>query len=186
MNEKEKGKEKEKEKRADDAPEKKPPVSLNKSKIVFFGIIAAAIVFNVIIAFVLIQATKPKNATEKEAQAKADSLQQGEKMHTEIGEIGDPIDAIVNVAGTDGERLLKVVVRLEFPSGKGEEFTKEMKKISPRVKNLLIDLVSEMSLVELNEPAAKDKIRTSLLRKINNTMPKVEVLDVLLDQFIIQ
>ena len=43
-----------------------------------------------------------------------------------------------------------------------------------------------MSLVELNEPAAKDKIRSSLLRKINNTMPKVEVADVLLDQFIIQ
>jgi flagellar basal body-associated protein FliL len=90
------------------------------------------------------------------------------------------------VAGTDGERLLKVVVRLEFPGGKGEEFVKEMKKISPRVKNLLIDIVSEMSLVELNEPAAKDKIRSSLLRKINNSMPKVEVVDVLLDQFIIQ
>ena len=186
MNEKEKGKEKEKDKKADDSPEKKPPAALNKTKIVFFGIIAAAIVFNIIVAFVLIQATKPKNPTEKEAQVKADSLQQNEKSHAEIGEIGDPIDAIVNVAGTDGERLLKVVVRLEFPGGKGEEFAKEMKKISPRVKNLLIDLVSEMSLVELNEPAAKDKIRGSLLRKINNTMPKVEVTDVLLDQFIIQ
>ena len=186
MNEKEKGKEKEKDKKAEDAPEKKPSAPLDKSKIIFFGIIAAAIVFNIIVAFVLIQATKPKNPTEKEAQVKADSLQQNEKSHTEIGEIGEPIDAIVNVAGTDGERLLKVVVRLEFPGGKGEEFVKEMKKISPRVKNLLIDIVSEMSLVELNEPAAKDKIRSSLLRKINNSMPKVEVVDVLLDQFIIQ
>ena len=61
-----------------------------------------------------------------------------------------------------------------------------MKKISPRVKNLLIDMVSEIPLVELNEPTAKDKIRSNLLRKINNAMPKLEVTDVLLDQFIIQ
>jgi flagellar basal body-associated protein FliL len=77
-------------------------------------------------------------------------------------------------------------VRLEFPSGKGEEFVKEMKKISPRVKSLLIDILSEMTLAELIEPAAKDKILKNLLRKINATMPKVEVVDVLLDQFIIQ
>jgi flagellar basal body-associated protein FliL len=50
----------------------------------------------------------------------------------------------------------------------------------------MIDIVSEMTLVELNEPNAKEKILKNLLHKINATMPKVEVLDVLLDQFIIQ
>jgi flagellar basal body-associated protein FliL len=43
-----------------------------------------------------------------------------------------------------------------------------------------------MTLAELNEPTAKDKILKNLMRKINATMPKVEVVDALLDQFIIQ
>ena len=186
MNEKDKGKGNAPDKKPDEGAGKKTAAPANKSKMVFLGAIAAAIVVNIIIAFVLIQVTKPKSPVEKEAEVKADSLQQTDKKHGELGEIGDPIDAIVNVAGTDGERLLKVVVRLEFPGGKGEEVSKEMKKISPRVKNLLIDMVSEIPLVELNEPTAKDKIRSNLLRKINNAMPKLEVTDVLLDQFIIQ
>jgi flagellar basal body-associated protein FliL len=177
---------KEKEKAPESAGEKKPAPGIAKSNMLFPAIIAAAIVFNVIVALVLIQITKPKGSAEKEAEAKADSLHQGDSKHAEMGEFGDPIDVIVNVSGTDGERLLKVVVRLEFPSGKGEEFVKEMKKISPRVKSILIDIVSEMTLAELNEPPAKDKILKNLLSKIHATMPKVEVVDVLLDQFIIQ
>jgi flagellar basal body-associated protein FliL len=43
-----------------------------------------------------------------------------------------------------------------------------------------------MTLVELNEPNAKEKILKNLLRKINASMPRVEVINVLLDQFIIQ
>jgi flagellar basal body-associated protein FliL len=182
MNEKDKGKEK-----AAEAPaDKKPAASGDKNKILFPAILAGAVILNIVFAIVLIQVTKPKNPAEKEAQAKADSLQVKESKSGEMGEIGDPIDVIVNIAGTNGERLLKVVVRLEFPGGKGEEFIKEMKKISPRVKNVLIDIVSEMTLAELSEPAAKEKILKNLLRKINATMPKVEVLDVLLDQLIIQ
>jgi len=182
MNEKEKGKDK----AAEATPEKKPAGAADKTKILFPAILAGAVVLNIVFAIVLIQVTKPKSSVEKEAQAKADTLQQKESKSGEMGEFGEPIDVIVNVAGTNGERLLKVVVRLEFPGGKGEEFLKEMKKISPRIKNLLIDIVSEMTLTELSEPAAKDKILKNLLRKINATMPKVEVLDVLLDQFIIQ
>jgi flagellar basal body-associated protein FliL len=182
MNEKEKGKEKSPE----TAQEKKPEKSAQPSKILFPAILAGAVIFNIIFAVVLIQVTRPKSPVEKEAQAKADSLQLKESKSGEMGEIGEPIDVIVNVAGTNGERLLKVVVRLEFPGGKGEEYLKEMKKLSPRVKNLMIDIVSEMTLVELNEPNAKEKILKNLLHKINATMPKVEVLDVLLDQFIIQ
>jgi flagellar basal body-associated protein FliL len=184
MNEKEKGKEKEKPQEA--AGEKKPAAKNAKSSILFPAILAGAIVVNIIVAFMLIQMTKPKSPVEKESELKADSLHQKESKHGEMGEIGDPIDVIVNISGTDGERLLKIVVRLEFPGGKGEEFVKEMKKISPRIKGLLIDIVSEMTLTELNEPATKDKILKNLLRKIHNTMPKVEVTDVLLDQFIIQ
>ena len=114
MNEKEK--DKGKEKASDSSADKKPQKDGNKSKILFMGILAAALVFNVIVAVVLIQMTKPKNPAEKEAEAKADSLQLHQAGTSEMGEIGEPIDAIVNIAGTNGERLLKVVVRLEFPA----------------------------------------------------------------------
>ena len=69
MNEKEK--DKGKEKASDSSADKKPQKDVNKSKILFMGILAAALVFNVIVAVVLIQMTKPKNPAEKEAEAKA-------------------------------------------------------------------------------------------------------------------
>jgi len=87
--------------------------------------------------------------------------------------IGDPIDAIVNVAGTDGERLLKVVVRLEFPGGK-RGIREGMKKIlaagqkpadRPGVRNVFGGT---------QRTGGKRQNPQQFMRKINNTMPKVE------------
>ena len=178
------------------AAEEKAPESTSKKestekpqsgRMMFYIIIAVVLVLNVVIAFVLIQVTKPK-APEKEEIEIVDSSSTGNEVRTTMGAALDkPIDAIVNIAGTDGERFLKIAIVLEY-NDKYKDLPAEIEKRRPRFKNMLIDQLSSMSLMELNEPDAKDKIRKEFLRRANGILDeKTGVLaDVWLDQFIIQ
>jgi flagellar basal body-associated protein FliL len=172
----------------DAAAAPKPVKKINATKLLFYAIIAAAVVCNIILATVLIQVTKPKDAAEKDAEAKADSVKMAQERVTEIGGVSDPVEAVVNIAGTNGERFLKVIVKLEFDDKKFPKLSEELKKRSPKFKDLLIDQLSQMTLTELNEPETKTKIRQNMLRLVNNSMPQQEgeVRDIFIDQFIIQ
>lgn len=192
------------------AAPKKPLV--NSQQLVFFGILAAVVVINVVVALVLVKATRPVSPEESAAKvAAADSLKNshggeaaaeshgGHGASAEEGEpIDDPIEAIVNIAGTDGERFLKVVLLLcydmhKYPKmmagggghGGGGGGIGAKKAI---FKDYLIEILSQMTLSELAEPETKTKIRKDFLRRVNSTMsPETgEYNNVLIDEFIIQ
>jgi flagellar basal body-associated protein FliL len=173
---------------AEGAEAPKPAKKLNTGKIIFYAVIAGAVVFNIIVATVLINVTRPKDVAEKEAEAKNDSLRSTQERSTEIGGISDPVDAVVNIAGTNGERFLKVVIRYEYDDKKFPNMAEELKKRGPKLKDLLIERISPMTLTELNEPETRAKLRQDILRVSNNSMrpEEGEFRDVFIDQFIIQ
>jgi flagellar basal body-associated protein FliL len=166
----------------------KPGLKLNTGKILFYAIIAGAVVLNIIIATVLINVTRPKDVAEKETEVKNDSLKATQERSTEIGGVSDPVDAVVNIAGTNGERFLKVVIRYEYDDKKFPKMTEELKRRGPKLKDLLIERISPMTLTELNEPETRAKLRQDILRVSNNSMrpEEGEFRDVFIDQFIIQ
>jgi flagellar basal body-associated protein FliL len=166
----------------------KPGKKLDTGKILFYAIIAGAVVFNIVVATVLINVTRPKDVAEKEAEAKNDSLKVTQERSTEIGGVTDPIEAVVNIAGTNGERFLKVVIRYEYDDKKFPKMIEELKKRGPKFKDLLIERISPMTLTELNEPETRAKLRQDILRVSNNSMrpEEGEFRDVFIDQFIIQ
>jgi flagellar basal body-associated protein FliL len=100
----------------------------------------------------------------------------------------NPIEAIVNIAGTDGERFLKAAIIFEYDDAAYPELGQELIKRAPKFKNLLIDNLSKMTLMDLTEPDAKERIRKNLLKHINNTIPaKIgEVREVLFTTYLIQ
>ncbi|MBD3345470.1 MAG: hypothetical protein GF401_10450 [Chitinivibrionales bacterium] len=155
--------------------------------ILFFGIIGGIVVINLIMAFILFNVTRPKSEEDQAAEVAVDSAQTVMEETTAMGATSEPIEAVVNIADTDGERFLKVVVILEYNES-NKDLPEELVRRAPRFKNILIDQLSQMTLMELSEPAAKEKIRKEFLRRINSTLPpKIgEVSNVYLDQFIIQ
>jgi flagellar basal body-associated protein FliL len=174
---------------APEVPEVKIKVKKSgPSKIIFYGIIAGAVIFNVIVATVLINITRPKDVAEIEAKAKSDSLKANEERGTEIGGVSDPIEAVVNIAGTNGERFLKVVIRFEYDDKKYPKIVEEFKRRAPKFKDMLIDRLSQMTLTEINESETKTRIRQDILRVANNSFRPEdgELRDVFIDQFIIQ
>ncbi|MBD3321845.1 MAG: hypothetical protein GF350_12185 [Chitinivibrionales bacterium] len=155
--------------------------------ILFFGIIGGIVLVNLIMAVVLFTVTRPKNEEEEAAEAVEDSAEVVVEETMSMGMTSEPIEAIVNIAGTDGERFLKVVVILEFDETH-RELPEELTRRAPRFKNMLIEQLSRMTLQEVNEPSAKERIRKEFLRRVNSIIPPKmgEVNNVLLDQFIIQ
>jgi flagellar basal body-associated protein FliL len=177
----------------------KPSKKINTGKILLYAIIAGALVLNTIVAVVLINVTKPKDPAEKEAEALKTAHGEGEGGAPAVHEgepIEDPVEAIVNIAGTGGDRFLKVVLLLcydpqKYPKllgGGGGEGGKALGAKKAVLKDILIEILSQMTLVELGEPETREKIRMNFLRKANNTLPPGvgEYSNVLIDQFIIQ
>jgi flagellar FliL protein len=170
------------------AEQAKPAKKVNTGKILLYVIIAGVIIFNTIVAFVLIQATRPKDPAEKEVQAKVDSLKSSPEKTTEIGGVSGPIEAVVNIAGTNGDRFLKVVVKFEYDDKKYVKFAEEMKRFEPKLKDLLIEVISPLTLTEINEPETRTKLRQDMLRAANSAIPPevAQLRDVFIDQFIVQ
>ncbi|HEX3018863.1 MAG TPA: flagellar basal body-associated FliL family protein [Chitinispirillaceae bacterium] len=183
----EKKKEKEGNEEANKGNEK--PVS-NGNRIAFIGILAAMIIINAVVAFILVKATSPETQQKKEARVHADSLKKAMETATAMGATTaeNPIEAVVNIAGTDGERFLKAAIIFEYDNVAYPELGPELDKRTPKFKNLLIDHLSKLTLMDLTEPDAKDRIRKNLLKLINNTIPAKtgEVREVLFTTYLIQ
>ncbi len=160
------------------------------NRVAFFGVLAGMVLLNAVIAFFLVRATSPESQQRKEARIHADSLKKAIEKATEMGATtaDNPIEAVVNIAGTDGERFLKAAIIFEYDDVAFPDLGAELEKRAPKFKNLLIDHLSKMTLMDLTEPDAKDRIRKNLLKLINNTIPAKtgEVREVLFTTYLIQ
>ena len=171
---------------------------------VFMGIIAGIIVFNLVAAVVLVNVLMPKKPKAEAAAEHGDTVSTGHGEAAGHGEGGGgkpvshsglivtpkPIEAVINIAGTDGKRYLKVGVQLEFDAVKYKDSFKllEEGEFNPKLKSLLIDQVSQMTMDELLEPDAKEKISKEYLRRVNSAFPEklIQFAEVFLVDFLVQ
>jgi flagellar protein FliL len=160
------------------------------NKILLIGIIAAIVIVQGIIALTLINATRPKDPDKEAAKAEADSAKNAVETTTHMGATTaeEPLDVVVNIAGTNNERFIKAVVIFEFDELAHPKLLEELERRTPKFKNIFIDVLSRMTLAELSEPDAKEKIRKDLIRRFNATLPEDEgqIREVLFTSYIIQ
>lgn len=160
------------------------------NRLAFIGILAAMILLNALIAFVLVKVTSPESQEKKIARMQADSLKKSIEVATAMGAttVDNPIEAVVNIAGTDGERFLKAAIIFEYDDVTYPGLGAELEKRAPKFKNLLIEHLSKLTLIEVTEPDAKNRIRKNLLKLINNSIPAKtgEIRDVLFTTYLIQ
>lgn len=191
--------EKEKKKDTRDAPDSAPASEARTekkkgdaggNKMMFLILIIAVLVINTGVAFFIVQATAPKKEIKTEDKQKKDTLKTDtEHESSVVATTADkPIEALVNIAGTDGERFLKVAVAFEYDNVTHPLLAEALEMRAPKIKDMMIDHLSKLTLVEVTEPEAKNKIRKDLLRLVNNSLPKEEgnIRDVYIVNFIIQ
>jgi flagellar basal body-associated protein FliL len=170
------------------AEEKKGPSPLVK-KLILFGIIIAVLAIETFVAIYLIKATRqedPRVLAERESKEQEAVAKLKE---TTIGMTTEPIIVTVNISGEgEEERYAKVGIQLEFDDLKYPGLLQEIEKRNAKIKNILIMDLTSMKIDEIVSPAGKMKLRQSLRRNINNSLPKEvgTIREVFLSEFIIQ
>jgi len=170
---------------ADGAAEGKKEKGSNK--LVLIIILLSIVAAQAVIVYFIVP--KPVNEEARAAKLADDSLRVAQEAATKMGDLTDdmPIEATVNIAGTDGERFIKCAIIFEY-DGKNKALGEELRRRAPKYKDMLIDHMSRLTLMEVTEPQARDKIRKDLVRLINNSLPPRmgEIRDVFFKDYIIQ
>lgn len=87
---------------------------------------------------------------------------------------------LVNINSDQGPKFLQVQMDLEMADPAVEE---ELKKKKPIIRDAILVLLSSRSYKELREPEGMKKVRTDLLRSINNALSTGKVKDIYFQQF---
>jgi flagellar basal body-associated protein FliL len=170
-------------------PEKEKGGKARSNTPIIAGIIAGVIVIEAIMLFVFMRMTRPPSTEEVEEKMKEDSLKYTSTQQTTVGAIMEtPIEAVVNIAGTDGMRFLKVVLVLEYDDREYKRLGLELERRQPKLKNLLIEQLSAMTLDEVNDPEAQTQIRKEYVRLVNSSLPEKigQISNVYLNEYIVQ
>lgn len=87
---------------------------------------------------------------------------------------------LVNINGDQGPKFLQVQMDLEMNDPAVEE---ELKKKKPIVRDAILVLLSSRSYKELREPEGMKKVRSDLLRSINNLLNTGKIKEIYFQQF---
>jgi len=93
----------------------------------------------------------------------------------------DPI--IVNIAGTNGTRYLKVTIGLELSDPKVSD---EIEKRNPQIVDVLIRVFSSRDIAEVSEPRGRDGIRREIITRLNDLLVSGRLINIYFTEFVIQ
>ncbi len=100
-----------------------------------------------------------------------------------IGPLWTMEGMIVNLADQGGERYLKVSMQFELNS---PEAAKELDLVKPKIKDMVIDLLSSKTYADLADNAGKQRLREELMFKANGILTQGKISKVYFTEFVIQ
>lgn len=119
------------------------------------------------------------NGTE---QAKESAAQPKAEHHT--GKILSLDPAIVNIAGTNGRRYLKVTVQIEIPEE--EELVKEVEARKPLLSDRLIQILAGKPLEEVTSAGSLQALKQQIADQFGKELGADRLQNVYLTEFVIQ
>ena len=90
---------------------------------------------------------------------------------------------IVNLADSNGERYLKLVIQLEVSD---PLCIAELDQLKPKLRDNVLDLLSVKTFKELIELAGKQKLREEMVMRLNSFLTKGKIDKVYFTEFVIQ
>jgi flagellar protein FliL len=95
-----------------------------------------------------------------------------------------PMEAfVINIAETNGERYLKIVMQLEVSD---PTVVTELEQLKPRLRDTILDLLTPKTYKDLMDLAGKQRLREDIAGRINNILQKGKVTKVYFTDFVIQ
>jgi flagellar protein FliL len=103
-----------------------------------------------------------------------------------VADFGIPVNVgnfTINLADQDGPRYLKVVVQAAVSSERTKE---EVEHREPQMRDITISYLSSLTLSDTKGARAKEDIRESLRKRMNNMLQTGEVEDIFFTEFVTQ
>jgi flagellar FliL protein len=123
------------------------------------------------IAVFFVNKLKEPDFVDTKQQEEEAEKQAALKAQTEVGaNLAAPIEVTVNILGEDG-RFLKCGVQLEY-SLSDALMANEIEIRKPRIKDIIIDIMSSKPLSELMTNDGKKAIREQIVREVNAVLPE--------------
>jgi len=95
-----------------------------------------------------------------------------------------PLDSfIVNLAGTSGERYLKITIELEL---KDISLTSELEKRKPQVRDTILLLLSSKTFEDVATFKGKTEIRNQITARLNGILAPGSIKKVYFTEFVVQ
>ncbi len=155
-----------------------------KLKIVAFPLIVAILSYIVVTKVISPKLEGAKVELEKKKTVEMKEEQPGEKPKADmIGQIYTIADIIVNPAGSNGERFVKVSIGLEMGESKlGQELTKR----DVQLRDILIGIFTSKTVEELTNPAKRENLREEIRGRINFLLVSGKIKNVYFTDLVIQ
>ncbi|MFO7761328.1 MAG: flagellar basal body-associated FliL family protein [Thermodesulfobacteriota bacterium] len=119
-------------------------------------------------------------------------------LDREKGENGQPVDEealkpvgdmftlepfVVNLADPQGDRYLKLKISMEVKEPKAVQ---RAEKLSPRLRDIVIMMISSLAFEEVMTPEGKLRIREELRTRFNRVLKPYKVENIYFSEFVIQ
>ncbi len=98
-----------------------------------------------------------------------------------IGKLVPMETFLVNLAQSRGRKLAKINLEFEVSNDAVKE---EIEKVKPKIRDMVIMLISEKSLVEVSSKEGKDKLREEIRTQVNLFLNKGQIKNVFFTEFI--
>lgn len=108
----------------------------------------------------------------------------GEESNMEAQRVGELIPLktfLVNLAGSRGRKLVKLSMELEI---EGEGIQKEIDHLRPKIRDIIIILLSSKSYAEISNRQGKEKLRDEIRDQVNLFLTKGQIRSVYFTQLI--
>lgn len=95
-----------------------------------------------------------------------------------------PMDPfVINIAETNGERYLRIVIQLEVSD---PAVGAELEQLKPRIRDSILDLLTPKTYKDLMDLSGKQRLREDIAGRINNILQRGKVTKVYFTDFVIQ
>jgi len=125
---------------------------------------------------------KPMLVVSGKGQAKEAEAKPKAEQHP--GKILSLDPAIVNIAGTNGRRYLKITVQIEIPED--EKLIKEVEARKPLLSDRLIQILTSKPLEEVTSPGIMDILKRQITDQFGKELGTDRIKGVYLTEFVIQ
>ena len=151
-------------------------------------LIALPLIVAIISWLVITRVISPKLlAQKKELEKKKTELKKEPPKEKPKGDIIGQIYAIeniiVNPAGSNGERFVKVSIGLEMG---GAKLDQELKKRDVQLRDILIGIFTSKTIEEITNPAKRGDLREEIKGKINSLLVSGKIRNIYFTDLVIQ